>query len=57
MDADSKLAMMTIEHLTKKSEEDQQGLVHIPESFSGMEGVEKTDTGAGYSLRWLKDVE
>ena len=52
VDANSKLAMMITDQLTKKSLEND-GLVEIPGSFSGMPGgVEKTDTGEGYILAW-----
>ena len=54
VDADSKLAVMTLEHLNKKAEDDLDGLIHIPESFIGLKGVENTAYGASYSLKWFK---
>ena len=55
VDAKSKLAELTIKQLTRKSGEDSSGLIYIPNCFIGMGGIEKTDTGDGYSLNWKKN--
>ena len=54
VDAKSKLAELTTKQLTRKSGEDSNGLIYIPNCFIGMGGIEKTDTGDGYSLAWKK---
>ena len=55
VDAKSGLAKMIIRHLTKKANDDPHNLLVVPSCFVGMGGVEKTDTGSGYKLKW-KDV-
>ena len=52
VDAESKLAELTIKQLTEKSDEDSNSLITIPNCFIGMGGIEKTDTGDSYSLKW-----
>lgn len=53
VDAESKLAEMITEQLTKKSLETDDGLIEIPKSFTGMPGgVEQTNTGEAFILAW-----
>ena len=52
VDAKSGLAKLIIRHLTKKANDDPHNLIVVPSCFVGMGGVEKTDTGSGYKLKW-----
>jgi len=52
VDAKSKLAELTIKQLGRKAMDDPNNLITIPSAFIGMGGIEKTDTGDGYTLQW-----
>lgn len=54
VDAKSQLAKLTIKQLTRKSGEDPNSLIFVPACFTGMGGIEKTDTGDSYALTWHK---
>ena len=54
VEAESKLARITIEQLNKKSEESATGLIHIPGCFTGI--GEQHVTGVGYSIQWKKST-
>ena len=55
VDAKSGLAVMIQKHLTKKANADTHSILTVPSCFVGMGGVEKTDTGNGYKIRWSGD--
>ena len=49
-DAKSKLAELTIKQLSRKARLNSNNFISIPTCFVGMGGIEKTDTGDGYTL-------
>ena len=51
--AKSTMAESVLSHLTQRASENAGGLVQIPTCWAGLRGVEKTDTGDVYRLKWV----
>ena len=51
--AKSTMAESVLSHLTQRASENADSLVQIPTCWAGLRGVEKTDTGDVYHLKWV----